>query len=158
MDQVLGILIVALIISIVIGAIASGAQRLLAFGIIAAIATALIGAVTGSSFSLPNVMSAIQPNSGLPAQIETINPAAGSGSTSAGSANAFGEGQTGAAGNAGVGNTNQTPSSGVASNSTPGQAGTGAEVNSAGANSSGTGTAPANISSDNAPRPVNALW
>ncbi|MGB3615769.1 MAG: hypothetical protein WBA10_18380 [Elainellaceae cyanobacterium] len=156
MDQILGILIVTLVISILIGAIANGAQRLLGFAIIAAIATALIGMVTGSSFSLPNVVSSIQPNSGLPAQIETINPAAGSGSTSAGPASAFGD-QTNAADNAGTSDATQPSSSGVASNSTPGSAGS-AEANSANVDGPVIRTTPSGSSTTDAPRPVNALW
>ncbi|MGF1536821.1 MAG: hypothetical protein ACFB4J_10115 [Elainellaceae cyanobacterium] len=153
MDQVLGILIIALIGSIVIGAIASGAQRLLGFGIVAAIATILIGTVTGSSFSLPSVVGAIQPNSGLPEQIETINPAAGS--TTAAPSSAFSPEQgsgTGSAGNTSAGDTG-------AGNSAS-SAGTGTAAQPAGGSTTATGasgTAPANTSSG-ASRPVNALW
>ncbi|MGF1516050.1 MAG: hypothetical protein ACFB5Z_20455 [Elainellaceae cyanobacterium] len=162
MDQVLGILIGALVISIVIGAIVSGAQRLLGFGIIAAIATVLIGMVTGSSFSLPNAAGTIQssnaqPDSGLPERIETINPAAGSGSTAPGSA--FSPGQSGDAataqnsgsgsGTAGGAATGSTAAGGAAAGSTAaGSAATG----SAGA----SGTAPSNTSATG--QPVNALW
>ncbi len=146
MDQVIGILIVALIISIVIGAIASGAQRLLGFGIIAAIATALIGAVTGSSFSLPNVVGAIQPNSGLPERIETINPAAGR--TTAAPSSSFGEGQIGTPGAADNGANNGAATSG---GSAAAPAGTGS-TGTGSSGSAGVGT-PASES-----RPVNALW
>lgn len=155
MDQILGILIVALVICIVVGAIASGLQRLLGFAIIGAIATALIGMATGSSFSLPNVMGAIQPNSGLPNQIETINPAAGSiegsGSTSAGPANAFGDNQTATGSTPGT----ATANSGTANSGLPANSGAAPSTGTTGSGSTGqsASTAPANQ-----PRPVNALW
>ncbi|MEO0409125.1 MAG: hypothetical protein AAF289_17415 [Cyanobacteria bacterium P01_A01_bin.135] len=151
MDQILGILIVALVISIVVGAIASGLQRLLGFAIIAAIATALIGMATGNSFSLPNalpnVVGSIQPNSGLPDRIETINPAAGdlegSGSTSA---NAF--------------NTDQPTATNAGDDSAPTSTATTATTDTAGsgATSSGAASSPATTAPTNTSRPVNALW